>query len=167
MMMAIAAKASTMAIFAIIGISNRSCAFGREPISRRGTRLPYSPLVEKPDHAQMREITRTWRRTRRLWLYATLACDVTSGPRALEVSIGIEVLGVAARVGMAEEAGGGCAGMCGGVAHACSFKNSARGSGRRARPSFGVPWAFVSSRTVPDWSRNAFSIAAKSHASTL
>ena len=121
MMMAIAAKASTMVIFAIIGISNRSCAFGREPISRRGTRLPYSPLVEKPDHAQMREITRTWRRTRRLWLYATLACDATSGPRALEVSIGIEVLGVAARVGMAEEAGGDCAGMCGGVAHACSF----------------------------------------------
>lgn len=77
----------------------------------------------------MREITRTWRRTRRLWLYATLACDATSGPRALEVSIGIEVLGVAARVGMAEEAGGDCAGMCGGVAHACSFQNSALQAG--------------------------------------
>lgn len=49
--------------------------------------------------------------------------DATSGPRALEVSIGIEILGVAARVGIAEEAGGGCADMCGGVAHACSFQN--------------------------------------------
>ncbi|MBE5712421.1 MAG: hypothetical protein EGQ84_08685 [Slackia sp.] len=38
---------------------------------------------------------------------------------------------------------------------------------RRARFSFGVPWAFISPRTVPDWSRNAFSIAAKSHTSTL
>ena len=75
----------------------------------------------------MREITRTWRRTRRLWLYATLACDATSGPRALEVSIGIEVLGVAARVGMAEEAGGGCAGMCGGVAHACALSKTRPG----------------------------------------
>lgn len=103
----------------------------------------------------------------------TACCDVrgllnaSNYPRALEVSIGIEILGVAARVGIAEEAGGGCADMCGGVAHACSFQNSARGSGRRARPSFGVPWAFISSRTVPDWSRNAFSIAAKSHTSTL
>ena len=134
MMMAIAAKASTMVIFAIIGIPNRSCVFGREPISRRGTRLPYSPLVEKPDHAQMREITRTWRRTRRLRLHATLMRDATSGPRALEVSIGIEILGVAAHVGAKEEAGGGCAGMCGGVAHACSFQNLAREAGGMCDP---------------------------------
>ena len=165
-MMAIAAKASTMVIFAIIGIPNRSCAFGREPISRRGTRLPYSPLVEKPDHAQMREITRTWRRTRRLRLRATLMRDATSGPRALEVSIGIEILGVTARVGIAEEAGGGCADMCGGVAHACSFQNR---PGKRAGCAT-LAWCAAGVYFVvrgSNWSRNAFSIAAKSHTSTL
>ena len=178
MMMAIAAKASTMVIFAIIGISNRSCAFGREPISRRGTRLPYSPLVEKPDHAQMREITRTWRRTRRLRLHATLMRDATSGPRALEVSIGIEILGVTTRVGIAEEAGGGCADMCGGVAHACSFQNRPGKRARHAtfvRRAVGVRVAAGDciavgvrvSCAVSEWSRNAFSIAAKSHTSTL
>jgi len=57
----------------------------------------------------------------------TACCDVrgllnaSNYPRALEVSIGIEVLGIAARVGIAEEAGGECAGMYGGVARACSF----------------------------------------------
>lgn len=167
MMMAIAAKASTMVIFAIIGIPNRSCAFGREPISRRGTRLPYSPLVEKPDHAQMREITRTWRRTRRLRLHAALMRDATSGPRALEVSIGIEIFGVAARVSIAEEAGGGCAGMCGGVAHACSFQKL--GSGKRAGCAT-LAWCAAGVYFVvrgSNWSRNGFSIAAKSHTSTL
>ena len=167
MMMAIAAKASTMVIFAIIGIPNRSCAFGREPISRRGTRLPYSPLVEKPDHAQMLEITRTWRRTRRLRLHAALMRDATSGPRALEVSIGIEIFGVAARVSIAEEAGGGCAGMCGGVAHACSFQKL--GSGKRAGCAT-LAWCAAGVYFVvrgSNWSRNGFSIAAKSHTSTL